>query len=139
TIRDVVIKLAGLERRSEKQASLLEQLHRVFPAASATQTIFQLVLNRLPKLVLFTEYYRLPGRVAINDLRERERAGTLTGDDRVFLALLDLASSNLAQLESLGHAEQIIMELEAIGGRLTDQIIEYWSTNKDLTVEFRID
>jgi energy-coupling factor transporter ATP-binding protein EcfA2 len=139
TIRDLVIKLAGLERRSDKQAQMLERLHAVFPAASATQTIFQHVLNRLPRLVLFTEYYRLPGRVSITDLRERERAGTLTGDDRVFLALLDLAESNLDQLESIGHVEQVIMELEAIGGRLTDQIIEYWSTNKDLTVEFRID
>lgn len=139
TVRDLVIKLAGMERRSEKQTALLERLHAAFPTASATQTIFQQVLSRLPRFVLFTEYYRLPGRVAIDELRERERAGTLTGNDRVFLALLALADSTLEQLQAMSYAEQVILELEAIGGRLTEQIVEYWSTNKDLTVEFRID
>lgn len=139
SIRDLVIKLSGLERRSDKQAALLEKLNRVFPAASATQTIFQLILNLLPRMVLFTEYFRLPGKVALNQLRQRQQTGTLTGDDRLFMALLDLAESNIDQLEGLGRSEQVVMELEAIGSRLTDQIIEYWSTNKGLTVEFRID
>src|SRR5690606_9231597 len=35
TIRDLVIKLSGLERRSDKQVALLEKLNRAFPAASA--------------------------------------------------------------------------------------------------------
>lgn len=139
TIRDLVIKLSGLERRSDKQVALLEKLNRAFPAASATQTIFQLILNLLPRFLLFTDYFRLPGRVSLNQLRVRQQSGTLTGDDRIFLALLDLAESNIDQLESLSRSEQIVMELEAIGARLTDQIIEYWSTNKGLTVEFRID
>ena len=58
---------------------------------------------------------------------------------KIFQALLNLVNSSAQEIADTGRSEDLIMNLEAIGNRLTDEIFEYWSQNKHLRVDFRFD
>ena len=77
--------------------------------------------------------------MALTDLKRKKSEQKLNFGDRIFLALLEMTSSNLEEVEKIGTSERLIMELEAIENSLTDQIFEYWSQNKHLDVKFRFD
>ena len=91
------------------------------------------------KFVYFSDYERLPGRVAINELIRLEGQNNLTFELRIFQALLALVNSSAQEIANAPRSEQLIMNLEAISNRLSDETFEYWSQNKHLRVEFRCD
>ena len=93
----------------------------------------------LPKFVYFKEYERLPGKVSIDQLVQLEQTNQLTFELKIFQALLDLVNSSAQGIAETGRSEDLIMNLEAIGNRLSDEIFEYWSQNKHLKVDFRCD
>ena len=97
------------------------------------------LLPNLPKFVYFKEYERLPGKVSINQLVQLEQESQLTFELKIFQALLDLVNSSAQEIAETGRSEDLIMNLEAIENRLTDEIFEYWSQNKHLKVDFRCD
>ena len=59
--------------------------------------------------------------------------------DKIFLALLDMTSTSLEEIEGISELETLIMELESVEASLTDKIKEYWTQNKNLEVNFRYD
>lgn len=105
----------------------------------ARQAVVKALTPRLPKLVLFSDYQRLPGAIAIDELRRRQAAGTLTFGDRAFLALLELAGTKPDELDRIARSEQLIAELEAVSNRISREIFVYWSQNRHLRVQFRLD
>ena len=78
-------------------------------------------------------------RLSIDQLVQLEQENQLTFELKIFQALLDLVNSSAQGIAETGRSEDLIMNLEAIENRLTDEIFEYWSQNRHLKVDFRCD
>ncbi len=95
------------------------------------------IKNRMPKFWYFDDYYPLPGKININKLNS---APPVSEKDKTSKALFELA--RIKPEDILNSTEQdyekYIALLEASSNKITDEIFKYWSTNKNLDIEFRI-
>lgn len=123
---------------TERQKAAAESLAKDFPEADVAKELRNFVVGRLPKIIKFSEYYRLPGRIAINEIRQKIAQNQTSFNERVFIALLDLAGTSIDGITNVQKTEQLYMELEAISNQLTDEIFAYWTTNSHLSVKFDI-
>lgn len=90
----------------------------------------------LPKFLYYDEYYALPSRIDIEELK----AGTLEKDElKTSKALFELADINIEELTSTSNFESYIAELEATGNLITEELFDYWKTNAQLRVRFQLD
>ena len=131
--------LSGIMDPTRKHEELQQRLNDKYPKKSISSAVETVLLPNLPKFVYFKEYERLPGMVSIDNLVQQEQANQLTFELKIFQALLDLVNSSAKEIAETRRSEDLIMNLEAIGNRLTDEIFEYWSQNKHLKVDFRCD
>jgi len=138
SIATVIEQLGKVESPTQNQKTVLEALKQNFAPTDLTAKVRAFVVTRIPKMVKFSEYYRLPGRIAINDIRQKIAQNTTSFNERVFLALLDLAGTSIDALTTVQKTEQLYMQMEAISNQLTDEIFEYWSTNAHLSVKFDV-
>lgn len=92
---------------------------------------------RLPKFLYFATYQAMPGRVSVEDLiRRRDEDEDLTEEDRIFLALLDLAGTSLEEIRDEELSEAVIAKLEGVSSFISKTIFRYWSQNRYLKVRF---
>ena len=92
--------------------------------------------ERLPAFLYFDEYSVMPGRLSV---RHACAAGeSLAPGERSVLSLMRLAGIELADFTREGY-EARKASLEAAAGDLTREVFEYWSQNRELSVEFDID
>lgn len=90
----------------------------------------------LPKYLYYDEYYSLPSRISIEKLDEAE----LEEEElKTAKALLELADLNTKEILEADDFEDFIAELEATEATISDELFEYWSTNKNLNIEFKIE
>ena len=91
----------------------------------------------IPKFWYFDEYYSLPSRIKLNDLLERNE----DEDEslKTARALFKLAKINISELLAASDFERFIAELENTANIITEKIYKYWSTNKNLELEFEIE
>jgi len=132
-------KLKSLESPTDKHKKMLDYLNSITREDSLKKHIYDKLSSRLPKFIYFDAYHKLPGKVALTDLKSRRDSNNLTFGHKIFMALLDMTSSGLDEIESIGESEKLIMELEAIQNSLTDKIFKYWTQNRHLEVQFRFD
>ncbi len=90
----------------------------------------------LPKFWYFDDYYSLPSRININQLNFTASA---TESQKTATALFKLAKINIAEILQTDNFEQFIAELENTANIVTKKIYQYWSTNKNLELEFEIE
>jgi hypothetical protein len=136
TLKGVAVAISTLESMSPRQQALLFELETICPDGNTE--LFQAFLrSRLPKFIKFSEYYLLPGRVALSSVLSRLEQKATTREDRVFLALLHLAGRSLENMTAFADSEHHIAALEATSNRLSDEISKYWTTNQHLSVQFR--
>ncbi len=92
----------------------------------------------LPKLLYFSEWHIMEGRISIDALLQRRAKGELTGPDRVFLALLELGGTSVEALTTIERSEELIADLEDAARPITAEIARYWSQERDLRVNFHL-
>lgn len=91
----------------------------------------------MPKFLYFATYEAMPGRVAVEDLLERQaEPAKLQQEDRIFLALLALARTSLEEVRDEELSEALIAKLEGVSNAISRAIFAYWSQNKHLKVRF---
>ena len=139
TIRALHEALSTIKAPTPKHQGLKQWLDEKYPQQSISLAAGAVLLPNLPKFVYFKEYERLPGKVSINQLVQLEQENRLTFELKIFQALLDLVNSSAQKIAQTGRSEDLIMNLEAIENRLTDEIFAYWSQNRHLKVDFRCD
>jgi len=84
----------------------------------------------------YDEYYSLPSRISI----EKLQAETLKVEEmKTAKALFELADINLEELINADDFEDYKAELEATEATISEELFEYWSTNKNLEIVFDID
>lgn len=95
---------------------------------------------RLPRFWYFDEYHELPSRVSIDAIKQDKIIGDLTKQQlETAKALFELAVIDVNELSNATSFESFIAELEATSNEITDKIFEYWSTNNNLEIEFKIE
>lgn len=92
---------------------------------------------KMPKFWYFDDYYPLRGKININKLKSDP---VKTERDKTSRALFDLARIKPDEIltSSTKDYEKYIALLEASSTKITSEIFKYWSTNKNLDIEFRI-
>lgn len=98
--------------------------------------IDKLLERNLPKFMYYDEYYSLPSRININELVQDKLRGN---ERKTAKALFELADINTEDLLDSEDFEDYIAELEATEAIITEELFNYWKTNKNLSIVFRID
>ena len=106
-----------MDSPTPKHTSLLEDMQTRFPDGNVGAVIRKSLATRLPFFVYFDVYDQLPGRVALTDLKIRKEANDLKFSDKIFLALLDMTSTSLEEIEDISELEKLIMELGVRRGK----------------------
>lgn len=95
------------------------------------------IKSKMPKFWYFDDYYPLRGKININKLQNEPPASE---KDKTSKALFELARIKPEDIlnSSEKDYEKFIALLEASSNKITDEIFKYWSTNKNLDIEFKI-
>ncbi|OFX84825.1 MAG: hypothetical protein A2W99_06400 [Bacteroidetes bacterium GWF2_33_16] len=95
------------------------------------------IKNKMPKFWYFDDYYPLRGKININKLHKEPPA---TEKDKTSKALFELARIKPEDIltSTEKEYEKYIALLEASSNKITKEIFNYWSTNKNLDIEFKI-
>jgi hypothetical protein len=139
SVAELMRLLEAVENPTSAQTALLFDLHQRFPHGAVTERVVATLEPRLPKFLYFAEYHRLPSEVAIDDLVRRKADGQMTVMDTVFLALLEMANTTPEDLGDIDQFEYLIAELEAASQRVSRDVLEYWTQDRSLEVDFRCD
>ena len=126
---------------SQQKIELLQTLRTTFTKAfgdnpDTVEVASNILKTKLPKFLYFSEYQKMSGQVAIDDLQKKIPENRVEIGDNIFLALLDLAGSSIDEIGDIKKYEALKAELEAISSRLSDVIFEYWTQNRHLDIEF---
>ena len=138
SVSDLQTGLEHVEEPSKRIQDLAETVKRL-GAGDCKQFIANALVKRLPKLAYFSEYLRMPGQVALNDIKQRQQSKHLRDDDEIFLDLLALVGRTLEDLEKLKTYEELKAQLEAASNRISKEIFKYWTQNRSLKVHFNFD
>lgn len=90
-----------------------------------------------PILFYFSEYSTLPGRIKLENFLSKSK-NELNSSERTANALLELAGTNRNSVKSEDF-ENRIAELEASASAVTQSVLEYWTSNDHISVDFKID
>jgi predicted ATP-dependent endonuclease of OLD family len=133
------LKASLASPKSERHAALKSYLEEHFKRDSAVLGVIDLLHPRMPKFLYFSQYQRMSGQVSLESILHKKRNSQLDHDDQVFVALCDLVGVPVERIAELTQFEQMNSRLEAASSRITREIFEFWSQNKHLKVQFRVD
>jgi hypothetical protein len=125
--------------KTERHTALKAHLDNHFRRGSAVLGVIDLLHPRMPKFLYFSQYQRMSGQVSLENILQKKRSIQLDHDDEVFVALCDLVGVPVEKIAELTQFEQMNSRLEAASSRITREIFEFWSQNKHLKVQFRVD
>lgn len=97
----------------------------------------QWIKAKMPKFWYFDDYYPLRGKININTLISEPPTNE---KDKTSKALFELARIKPEDILNATEEEyeKYIALLEASSNKITSEIFKYWSTNKNLDIEFKI-
>ncbi len=124
--------------RSAAQEKLLTDLTAQLPQGGEA-AVHAFLSAHMPTFLYFDEYLTLPGTISVDEIAMRQKQNKLTDRDRIFIALLELAGATVESVNSTGTYEEFNASLRAVSNQLTDMISRYWSQNKHLDVEIKLD
>lgn len=136
TIKELLTRLENLKTPKEEQSKVLSFIKKNIPAGNTADSISALLSDLLPRFLYFSEYHKVKGRVSFNDLERKQREHKLDFQDKIFLALLDLAGTKLDEIQKLDTLDHLIARLEGVSSKLTREIFTYWSQNQYLRIRF---
>lgn len=93
----------------------------------------------LPEFLYFDEYYSLPGTINLQKFLNEQVDDTFTKEQNdITKALFELSNIDIKKVMDSNNYEDFIAELEATSNNITDKLLEYWTTNKNLEINFEI-
>jgi len=139
TVAELTRVLKNVEHPTSAQSALASDVQQRFPHGTIHDEAVRVLEKRLPRFLYFADYHRLPAEVSIDELLRHKAADQLTVVDSVFLALLELANTSAEDLQDIDQFEYLVAELEAVSQRVTRDVLDYWTQDRSLNVEFRCD
>jgi len=131
-LKKKVTESISAESPSPRLSALKVRLDTTFATDDAADAAIGVL--SLPKFLMFSQYQRMQGRVSL----EQIAAKAPDENDRVFLALCDMAGTPVQQVSSINQVEDLIARFESASNKITEEIFRYWSQNKFLRVEFKV-
>lgn len=122
---------------SERHKALSQHLATNFKRGTANTACIDHL--QLPTFFYFSSYDRMAGQVALEQMLTKKAADNLDRNDQVFIAFLGLVGTTLEEMAKLDKFEPMIAKLEGVSTRISREIFTYWSQNKNLKVQFRLD
>jgi predicted ATPase len=98
---------------------------------------FTFIKPKLPKFWYYDDYYPLPGKINITRLA----SGLMENEkDKTAKALFELAHIVPKEIIAAPEKdyEKYIALLEASANKITHEVFKYWTTNKNLDIDFKI-
>jgi hypothetical protein len=133
SVEELIKKVKAQADPSETLSSFL----KVIEGTDYYQKVIDILTKRLPKLLYFDVYNIMPGRISIPKLQQGAE-NQLKPGERTALSLLRLAGVHAEEFtEAVYEARKA--SLEAAANQLTDEVFEFWSQNKDLSIELDVD
>lgn len=94
----------------------------------------------IPKMWYFSDYFSLPCRINLSDFAVRKPTGSLSSEEyKIAKALFELSGLQISDIQSESNFEAFKAQLEATSNSITDEMFEYWTTNKNLEIRFEIE
>ncbi len=97
-----------------------------------------LVWPRVPKFLYFDEYYQMKGCENLQALIAREDAKKLDKADHPLIGLINLARLDYRELVQTKNTVELKNKLEGASNFLTRRIMQYWSQNQHVKMEFDV-
>ena len=105
----------------------------------ASYIISKYIEPNLPEFLYFDEYYSLPGTINLQKFLNGQVDDTFTKEQNdITKALFELSNIDIKKVMDSNNYEDFIAELEATSNNITDKLLEYWTTNKNLEINFEI-
>jgi len=139
SITELISQLENIKSPSEKESKVLVEIKKNIPNGQVDNSVITILSSYLPTFLYFSDYQKMMGRVSLDLLLKHKNEKSLAFSEKIFLALLDLAGSSPEDFQKLGKLEHLIAKLEGVSNRISKEIFEYWSQNKNLEIQFRFD
>lgn len=94
------------------------------------------LINCLPKLFYYDSYSVLPGNIDLNLLKSKKASPKKSDEELTSFALIDLVGADIDEFLEQKNYERLKADLEAASNIITDKMLEYWTQNQNLEVEF---
>ena len=105
----------------------------------ASYILSKYIEPNLPEFLYFDEYYSLPGTINLQKFLNGQVDDTFTKEQNdITKALFELSNIDIKKVMDSNNYEDFIAELEATSNNITDKLLEYWTTNKNLEINFEI-
>jgi energy-coupling factor transporter ATP-binding protein EcfA2 len=138
--QDLIKTLKEIGSPTEKHQALLAQMQAY---GTVTAEIIKRIEKYFPKFMYFSNYDRMDGAIQIDDTMTAEANGQLDQEQfkgkKLFKEFLDYSGVPLKEIIAVNTYETFNARLEAASNNITDQILEYWTQNPDLSVEVKVE
>lgn len=136
-------KLESIDTRTEKQNNILKKINS-YPTGTISGKVRSILESGFPRFMYFSHYDRMSGQVQFEQLKQQKEDGSLESDeelrgDRLFYEFLDYAGASLDEIIGATTYESFNAKLQGASNNITDQILDYWSQNPDISVKVTVD
>jgi len=138
SVRDLIAALTALPEPTTKASELLTAITSWRDQRVVLYLIDKHLSPMMPKFVYFDDYSTMPGKVSIPSLIEKRDQGLIDRPKRALLALLSLIRARPEDFNDESNHERLIRELENAANSISDEVFQYWSQNKDLSVDLKV-
>lgn len=139
TTSELLDALKAVQTPSDTQTSLLAYLEK---EGTASAQVNKFVARSLPRFMYVSSYDRMDGTVQFQLIQNLQNQNALDQEEhrgkKLFLEFLQYAGISLPDLLKQNTYETYNALLQAASNKITDQILEYWTQNPDLTVEVKV-
>jgi len=138
TTTELIELLKSINSPTAKHQQLQQHLTQT---GTVTTRVKALLASMLPKFMYFSSYDRMEGAVQLEHTRQLIASGQLNLDQnrgiRLFVEFLHYAGVSIDDITSVTTYETFNAKLQAASNNITDQVLEYWTQNPDLSVAVR--
>ncbi len=128
--------LEGEEQKSAREKLISLKKEKIGDCKSASELIYNYIEDWIPKFFYFSDYSSLPGIIKIKEVLGVDK-DNLNDRLQTARALLELGRTEDDYLTNPDY-ERRKRELENVSNLLTQEILEYWSTNKEIRVDIDV-
>ena len=110
---------------------------------SVTAQVQNLIAEMIPAFMYFSAYDRMDGAIQLEQtqtlINSRQIDQELYRGVKLFAEFLNFAGAPLSEINKVKTYETFNARLQAASNKITDQILEYWTQNPDLSVVVKVE
>lgn len=129
----------GLENEKPAAYAALQKKLTSYREGRINLKAIDILHKHWPKFFYVSSYDRMPGKVSVTNLAHKKNHTTTSDDEDIFLDFLIYAGTTIEEFQNPQQFEALRARVEAASIKISRQIFEYWSQNKNLKVQLSIE